>query len=393
LDTGTTGILLSLLIVFVVGKVGGELFERMHQPAVVGELLAGIVAGPSALALFHSNATLQTVSTMGVIVLMFSVGLETRASGLFRVGRTAMLVAALGVVIPFGAGFAFGSAFGFSQPEALFVGTALVATSVGITARVLADKGLLSTRAASIVLAAAVIDDVLGMIVLSVVTGAVGGAFDPLHLLVVVAQVIAFIAFELLVAPRLVQKHGHYLERLRISNAPFVVAIIVMLGLAAAAEAIGLAGIVGAFFAGMMFAETSERWELDRKARPLYEWLVPYFFVLTGSQVDLAVLLRPEVLLPGLLLAAIALITKVIGCGLGALREGPRAALAVGLGMIPRGEVGLIVASVGLASRVVTPAVYGMVVLVVVISTLVVPPLLPGVFAWSSQPGRPGRTG
>jgi Kef-type K+ transport system membrane component KefB len=383
----TTSILLSLLTVFAAGKIGGELFERLHQPAVVGELLAGVVAGPAVLGLIHSNSTLQTVSTMGVVVLMFAVGLETRVSDLFRVGRTALLVAVLGVIIPFGAGVAFGAAFGFSRPEALFVGTALVATSVGVTARVLADRGLLARRTAAVILAAAVIDDVLGMVVLSIVTGTVSGDFGLLSLAVVLAQVAAFIAFELFVAPRLVRRHGHYLERLRIKDAPFVVAILVMLGLAALAEAIGLAGIVGAFFAGMMFAETSERWELDRKTRPLYEWLVPYFFVLAGSQVDLAVLLRPAVLLPGLLLAAIAIVTKVVGCGIGALPEGGRAALAVGVGMVPRGEVGLIVASVGLASNAITPAVYGMVVLVVAISTVVVPPFLPGLFAWSASTG------
>ena len=383
--TTTAGILVSLLTVFVAGKVGGELFERLRQPAVVGELLAGVLVGPAVLGLFHSNVTLQTVSTMGVIVLMFTVGLETRASDLLRVGRTALLVALLGVVVPFGGGLLFAAAFGFSHPEALFIGAALVATSVGVTARVLADRGLLSTRLAKIVLAAAVIDDILGMIVLSVVTGMTRGGLDVRSLAVVLVEVGAFIAFELFVAPWLVRRHGHYLERLRIANAPLVVAIIVMLGMGAAAEAIGLAGIVGAFFAGMMFAETSERWKLDRSTRPLYVWLVPYFFVVAGSQVDLAVLSRPSVVLPGLLLVAIALVTKVVGCGIGALGEGPRGALAIGVAMVPRGEVGLIVASVGLASHVISPAVYGMVVLVVAVSTLVVPPLLPRLFAWSSS--------
>ncbi len=382
--TTTAGILVSLLTVFVAGKIGGELFERMRQPAVVGELLAGVLAGPAVLGLFHSSVTLQTVSTMGVIVLMFTVGLETRASDLLRVGRTALLVALLGVVVPFGGGLLFAAAFGFSNPEALFIGTALVATSVGVTARVLADRGFLSTRLAKIVLAAAVIDDILGMIVLSVVTGMARGGLDARSLAVVLVEVGAFIAFELFVAPWLVRRHGHYLERVRVANAPLVVAIVVMLGMAATAEAIGLAGIVGAFFAGMMFAETSERWKLDRSTRPLYVWLVPYFFVLAGSQVDLAVLSRPAVLLPGLLLAVVAVVTKVAGCGIGALGEGPRAALAIGVAMVPRGEVGLIVASVGLASRVISPSVYGMVVLVVAVSTLVVPPVLPRLFAWSS---------
>jgi Kef-type K+ transport system membrane component KefB len=383
--TTTAGIIVSLLTVFAAGKIGGGVLERLGQPAVVGELLAGVIAGPALLGLFHSNVTLQTVSVMGAIVLMFTVGLETRASDLFRVGRTALLVAALGVVVPFIGGFLCAFAFGFSHPEALFIGAALVATSVGVTARVFAERGLLSSRLAKIVLAAAVIDDVLGMIVLSIVTGMAHGVFDARSLAIVVAEVGAFIAFELLVAPWLVRRHGHYLERLRVADAPLVVAIVMMLGMAAVAEVVGLAGIVGAFFAGMMFAETSARWELDRSTRPLYVWLVPYFFVLAGSQVDLAALARPSVLLPGMLLVVIAVLTKVVGCGIGALGEGPRTALVIGVAMAPRGEVGLIVASVGLAARVVSPAVYGMVVLVVAVSTLVVPPLLPRLFAWSAD--------
>lgn len=375
--TETAGILLSLLIVFVVAKIGGEIFERLGQPPVVGELLAGIAAGPAALGWIHMSPTLETVSTMGVIVLMFTVGLETKVSDLFKVGRTAFLVATLGVIIPFVAGWGFGALSGFPAPEALFIGTALVATSVGITARVLADRGLITTKTARIVLAAAVIDDILGMLVLSVVVGTVKGSFDALHLALVLGQVLVFIAFELFIAPRLVNRHGHHLDRLRSEHAPLVFALVVMLGLASVAEMIGLAGIVGAFFAGMMFAETHDRWKLDREVKPLYVWLVPYFFVVTGARVDVAALLKPEVLLPGLLLTVIAVVTKVVGCGLGALGEGRAGALAIGIGMIPRGEVGLIVASVGLAAKIISPAVYGMVVLVVIVSTLVVPPILP----------------
>jgi len=380
MHTETATILLSLLVVFVAAKIGGEVFERLGQPPVVGELLAGIITGPAMLGWFHTSVTLETVSTMGVIVLMFTVGLETKVTDLFKVGRTAMLVAVLGVIIPFAAGWGFGALFGFSTPEALFVGTALVATSVGITARVLADRGLISTKAARIILAAAVIDDILGMLVLSVVVGTVQGGFDPIHLLLVLAQVLVFIGFELFIAPRLVNKHGHHIDRLRSSHAPLVVALTLMLGLAVVSEWIGLAGIVGAFFAGMMFAETHDRWRLDREIRPLYTWLVPYFFVVTGARVDIAALIKPEVLLPGLLLTVIAIVTKVVGCGIGALGEGKLQALAVGVGMIPRGEVGLIVASVGLAAKIISPAVYGMVVLVVIVSTLVVPPILPAMF-------------
>jgi Kef-type K+ transport system membrane component KefB len=321
---------------------------------------------------------------MGVVVLMFVVGLETKPSELFRVGRTAFLVGSIGVVVPMAAGWAFGRAIGLGGAEALFVGTALVATSVGITARVLADMGLIGRTEARIILAAAVIDDVLGMLVLSVVSGSVKGGIDVAHLVTVLGLVAVFVAFEVFVAPRLVRRHAHLLDRLRIGNPGLVVALLVMLATAALSEVIGLAGIVGAFFAGMAFAETEERWDLVKQTRPLYDWLVPYFFVVTGMQVKVAVFAKPEVLLPGIALIAIAFVTKVIGCGLGAAGLGWKRALAVGVGMVPRGEVGLIVAAAGLAAGIVNDTVYAMVVLVVTASTLLVPPLLAVVFPWAT---------
>ena len=245
------------------------------------------------------SETLSTVATMGVIVLMFAVGLETRPSELFKVGVRAMIVGFVGIVLPMIAGFYFGKALGFGTPEAIFIGTALVATSVGITARVLADRGFLSTTEARIILAAAVIDDVLGMLVLSFAIGSSRGDFDLTQMGILVVQVVLFLGFELWLAPIIVKRHGHWLDRLKIPNAGFVVALIVLLSMAALSEAIGLAGIVGAFFAGMMFAETEDRWELSRQTRPLYEWLVPYFFVVTGMQVQPSLFKSPAVLDPG----------------------------------------------------------------------------------------------
>ncbi len=387
MHTETSRVLIDLLIVFAVGKLMGELFERMRQPAVIGELLAGILIGPGLLGWVRPGAVLSTVATMGVIVLMFVVGLETRPSDLFKVGGRAFVVGSVGIVLPLLCGFWFGTALGDGRPEALFIGTALVATSVGITARVLADRGFLSATEARIILAAAAIDDVLGMLVLSLVVGSTHGSIDVAHMGVLLAQVIAFIGFEMWLAPKLVARHAHWLDKLRIPNAGFVVALIVMLGMAALSEAIGLAGIVGAFFAGMMFAETEDRWELTKQARPLYEWLVPYFFVVTGMQVQPSLFAHSKVLVPGLVLVAIAVATKVVGCGLGAAGMGWRRMIAIGVGMVPRGEVGLIVASTGLAMGVIGSASYAMIILVVVASTVVAPPLLAVLFPWAlAQP-------
>lgn len=379
-----SGVLLSLLVVFAAGKLMGEVFERLRQPAVIGELIAGIIVGPGLLGWVAPSTTLSTVATMGVIVLMFVVGLETRPSDLFKVGGRAFVVGSVGIVLPLACGFFFGMQLGLGRPESLFVGAALVATSVGITARVLADRGFLSTTEARIILGAAVIDDVLGMLVLSVVVGTTRGAVDTVHLGILLLQVVVFVGFEVLVAPGLVRRHAHWLDRLRIPNAGFVVALVVMLAMAALSEAIGLAGIVGAFFAGMMFAETEDRWDLVKQTRPLYEWLVPYFFVVTGMQVELSRFGSPAVLVPGIVLALIAMATKVVGCGLGASGMGWRRMVAIGVGMVPRGEVGLIVASTGLAAGVIGSATYGMIVFVVVATTVVVPPLLAIVFPWAT---------
>lgn len=381
----TTRVLLSLLVVFTAGKFMGEVFERIKQPAVIGELMAGMLIGPGLLRWVEPSATLSTVATMGVIVLMFVVGLETRPSELFKVGGRAFIVGAVGIVLPLACGFVFGMTLGYGRPEAMFIGTALVATSVGITARVLSDRGFLSTTEARVILAAAVIDDVLGMLVLSLVVGASRTGIDMGHLGILVAQVIVFVGFEVWIAPKLVKRHAHLLDRLKIPNAGFVVALIVMLAMAALSETIGLAGIVGAFFAGMMFAETEDRWELAKQSRPLYEWLVPYFFVVTGMQVQVSEFASPAILVPGLALAAIAVATKVIGCGLGAAGMGWRRMVAIGVGMVPRGEVGLIVASTGLTMGVVGSTTYGMIVFVVVVTTVVVPPVLAAVFPWATE--------
>jgi Kef-type K+ transport system membrane component KefB len=382
-------LLLDLLLVFAAGKFMGEVFERLRQPAVIGELLAGMIIGPGLLAWVLPSATLSTVATMGVIVLMFVVGLETRPSELFKVGGRAFIVGSVGIILPLAAGYWFGKTMGFGSPEALFIGTALVATSVGITARVLADLGLISTTEARIVLAAAVIDDVLGMLVLSIVVGSAKGAVDVGHLLLVLGQVVVFVGFELFIAPKLIKRHAHWLDRLKIPNAGFVVALLVMLAMAVLSEWIGLAGIVGAFFAGMMFAETEDRWELATQAKPLYEWLVPYFFVVTGMQVQASLFSSPTVLVPGLVLVAIAILTKIVGCGVGAWGMGWRRMIAVGVGMVPRGEVGLIVASTGLAMKIIGAQTYAMVILVVVVSTVAVPPILAIVFPWAT--GTPTR--
>ena len=387
-----TNIILELFVIFAAAKLAGELFERIGQPAVIGELLVGVLIGPGLLGWIKPDQVLETVAQMGVVVLLFMVGLETRPDELFCVGTDALLVGVLGVIFPFAAGWGYMALTGAPLSEQLFIATALVATSVGITARVLRDKGLIDTRAARIIIGAAVIDDILGMLVLAVVgsiTAKGSGGFDWKELALLAGMAMAFVVFLGVVAPRLIKKGAPGMSHVRTANAPFAFAILLMLGLAALAEQIQLAGIVGAFLAGMALAELGDEWNLHDQMRPLYDWLVPYFFVVMGMSVNVAVLMRPEVLVPGLVLSLIAVVTKLGGGALGALRGGWREALAIGYGMVPRGEVGLIVAAVGLSRGIVDERYYAVAVLVVVVTTVIVPPLLPRLFALAGEGVKP----
>ena len=376
----TTHLLFDLLVVFAAARLAGELFEHMRLPAVVGEILAGVLVGPSVLGLAHESAALATVATLGVVVLQFSVGLETKPSEFFKVGWAAIAVALLGVGLSLGAGFLFGRTVGYGLMAALFVGTAMASTSVGVTARVLKDMGLLRQSAARLVLGAAVIDDILGPLVLAIVVSMVGVGAGVLKVLVVFGEIALFLAFELWLAPRLVRRHAHLIERLRTPNAPFIIAVAIMLLTAAVAEQIGLAAVVGAFLAGMMLAETEDRYCIARDSRPLYDWLVPYFFAVTGMRVQLSLFTDPRVLALGVGLTAVAVAAKLVGCSAGAMRLGWRRALAVGVGMIPRAEIGLIVASVGLTAKVLDARAYAVIMFAIVATVLIAPLLVPVAF-------------
>jgi Kef-type K+ transport system membrane component KefB len=372
----TAHILFDLLVVFVVAKAAGELFERLRQPAVVGEILAGMLIGPSGLGLVHESQALITVALLGVIVLRFVVGLETKPSDLFRVGGRAFAVAGLGVAASFAGGFALGRATGLSSMASLLVATAIVSTSVGVTARVLRDRRLLQLVESRIVVAAAVVDDVMGLFILAIVLGAAGGTLDVARVLLIASEILAFIAFELWIAPIVIRRHAHLLGRLRIPSGAFVVALAIMLLTAAVSEQIGLAAVVGASLAGMMLAETEDRFGLVRDTRPLYDWLVPYFFALTGMRVDLHLFADPGVLALCAGLTLVAMVAKIVGCGFGAFGSDWRARLFVGVAMIPRAEVALIVAAAGLALHLFDARVYAAIVLAAAATMIVSPALL-----------------
>ena len=376
MHSGSDPFLLQLLYIFLSAKIFGELFERLRLPAVLGEILAGVILGPFALDFVHPIPAVESVASVGAIFLLFGVGLETHPKELIGVGRSALMVAAAGVLLPFAAGFAYVKLNAGQSTEATFVATAMVATSVGITARVMGDMNVLHTRAAKIILAAAVFDDVMGMVLLAMVAGfASQGDVQWMQLGLLTFEAAAFALFMIFAAPRVIHRMRPGVERLSTRNAPLILSLCICMALSLAAEKIGMAAIVGAFFAGLAFAEYAPEWNLHPRIGALTEFLAPFFFFIMGSRLDLKQMTGP-VLISSSALFVLALLTKLVGCGLPVLNEGWRTAIKVGLGMVPRGEVGLIVALIGLNSNFIDQATYAEVVIMIAGTTLIAPPVL-----------------
>lgn len=411
LDTEKT--LLLIFVAFLAAKLGGEIMERLRLPAVTGELMAGIILGPSIFNIITSeDGFLDVLAQLGATFLLFSVGMETKLSELKKVGMVATSVAVLGVVTPFIMGYYVSRLLFFSSVEAMFIGAALVATSVGITARVLEDMGMIHTVEAKIILGAAVIDDILGMIVLTLVSGTSTGNLSAFDLAVVIGESLCFIAIVVILGTRVVRyasgkrdikldrtvdgewsvhyrtrafKRDSWLDKLVQKQAPFVIILIVMFGLSALASVVGLAAIIGAFFAGLIFSDTKDTYELEQKFEPLNILLVPFFFVVMGAKVDFANL--PNVAPVAIALTVVAILGKLIGCSLGAIKRGERTALIVGAGMIPRGEVGIVVAMIGLNMGTIELDTYSVIVLVSIATTLYAPFLIKTIVRAESKKG------
>jgi Kef-type K+ transport system membrane component KefB len=369
-------ILLELFLMFAGGKLLAEIFEWLRQPGVLGELLAGVLLGPSLLNLVHTNEFTLGIAEIGAVFLLFTVGLETKPRDLLEVGWTAVAVGVLGVAVPFVLGLLYMEFAGHTTVESIFVGAAMVATSVGITARVLGDLGALSTRAARVILAAAVLDDILGLLVLAVVSSLSTGQIHYVQLLTVGAEAIVFALLMIFFGSRVIGRFQPHVEKLRARNSAFILSIVLCLGLSVASVYIGMAAIVGAFLSGLALADHSERWKLHENAHPLGEFLAPFFFVILGVQVNVRTFANPSLIGMASIVCVLAIVGKLFGCGLGSLRLGFKDALRVGVGMIPRGEVGLIVAGVGLTLHTISDAVYSIVLVMSIVTTLVAPPFL-----------------
>jgi Kef-type K+ transport system membrane component KefB len=366
----------SMLLVFASAKLMAELFERLGQPGIVGEILAGVLIGPHVLGWLAPSEFLHALSDLGVMFLLFRVGLEIKSSELMKVGGTALLVAVAGIVLPFLMGWGIAVLSGEPQVESIFVGAAMVATSVGITAQVLAARGWLDTRAARIILAAAVIDDVLGLLVLALASGLAQGAVNYLDLAITTAIAIAFTAFVAHFGTRTVRRVMPKVHaNMRLGEAEFALAMTLLFALSLLAVYAGVAAIVGAFLAGMALSETAEG-RVSDLTHGVAELLVPFFLVGIGLQFDVSSFGNAASLAFAALIAAAAVVSKFLGCGIGALAMGRSDAVRVGVGMIPRGEVGMVVAQIGLNLGVIAHGVYANIVFMSVATTLIAPPLL-----------------
>lgn len=374
---GVSDALLSLFIVLLAAKVGDEIFKRIGQPTLLGEILAGVIIGPAVLGLVEPNITLSVFAELGVVFLLFWVGLETRLSDLAKVGKVSARVGVMGMILPLAAGYFGARAVGESVETSLFVGAALVATSVGITSAVLIDLKALKTRAARTILGAAVIDDVLALVLLSIVVGiADSGGVNVISILGVLGISIAFLVFIGFGGISLVRRWPDVFQAPRFAESPLLPAIILCLGLAAIAAQIGLAAIIGAFLAGMIVAETRDKHDFEEEIAPLYAFFPPFFFAFIGLEVQLSAFTDPLLVAALVAVTLVAAVTKFAGAWLGARGRDARDAITIGIGMIPRGEVGIIVAGLGLTKGVIDGDIFTVIVGMSVLTTLITPPLL-----------------
>jgi Kef-type K+ transport system membrane component KefB len=370
-------VLLGLFVMFVAAQVGAEIAQRLKLPSVVGKIAAGCVLGSSFLGWAQVTEPFELLAELGAVFLLFSVGLETRLEELKKVGRVSALVGVAGVVLPFllGAGWAVLS--NYNTPKAAFVGAAFVATSAGITARVLQGMGVLNRIESRVILGAAVIDDILAMLLLGVVTALQGGeGINLSSLLVVLLQAVGFVALIALVGTKVMRRSSPLLEAPINPLSPLSISLAVCIGLAAAASYLGLAAIIGAFLAGMAAAETRQRHTLEKQLQPITALLVPFFFVVTGAKINLGDLGSASALSALLVITLLAIAGKVLGCGGGAASLGRKSALIVGVGMVPRGEVGIIVASLGLQAGVFSGNMYTLIIAMSLLTSVIAPPVL-----------------
>jgi Kef-type K+ transport system membrane component KefB len=370
-----------LVVMLVVAKVGGYVVQRLGQPAVLGELLGGVLAGRSVMGLVNPEIeTIHLLAELGVVILLFAIGLETDIGQLIKVGATSLTVAIVGVVLPFALGFAACLLFGLSMLVSIVAGATLTATSVGITARVLSDLGRLRDPEGQIILGAAVIDDILGLMILTVVAGLTEGKeVSLIGILKTSGSAVGFLLVTLLVGKLVVPTLFRWAGRIELPGTPTALALIAAFALAWLAEQCGSALIIGAFAAGLLVVSAPQAHEIERGVTEIGHFFVPLFFVAVGASVDLSALdpSKPAgqfALVTGGVLIIVGVAGKLVAGYAPFWFHGNKT--VIGVGMVPRGEVGLIFAQVGLASGVFDAGLFGGVTLMVIVTTLLAPPCL-----------------
>jgi Kef-type K+ transport system membrane component KefB len=399
---------IALALILIFSKVFGELAERIKQPSVLGELVAGIILGGSVLAVVPSVAgmagydTFHLLAEVGVAILLFEIGLETDLKDLIKVGFTSMLVAIVGVIVPFALGFASILVFekygmlgnvdpNFTILIAITVGATLTATSVGITARVLSDMNRLQSGEAKIILGAAVIDDILGLIILGVVSGliessesGIGGSVSAASVGIIFLKAFGFLFAAIIIGNLISKRLFNLVEKMRVRGVLLLSALSFAFIFAFLASLVGLAPIVGAFAAGLVLANTNQFKSIEERLKPVSDFFTPIFFIMVGAAVDVSVF-NPFVKenIPILLIALTLFIVAVVGklvSGFAVLQKGIKKSV-VAVGMIPRGEVGLIFAQMGLTYEIFTSELFSAVTVMVMLTTFIAPPLLKIMFA------------
>jgi Kef-type K+ transport system membrane component KefB len=414
------GVLLSLVVVYVASKLGGEVCTKFDLPPVLGELVAGVLVGISALNLLifpgtdldasrslimqtlqltaHlSPADLQAtfeaqsevmgvLAELGVVILLFEIGLQSNLKELLKVGAQATTVAVVGVVTPFALGTAgLMLGFGISAIPAIFAGAALTATSIGITAKVLSELGQLKSREGQIIVGAAVMDDVLGIIVLAVVGGLVKtGEVQVSNVLILIASAAAFLIGGVWLGRLLMPGFMALVDRIQTRGGLLISGLVFAFALSYVGAVIQLEAILGSFIAGLILAETEKHKELEEQVIPIADFLVPIFFIVVGARTDVSVLnpFNPANT-EGLIIAAFLIVVAIIGklvTGFVVFGQPGINRLAIGVGMIPRGEVGLVFAAYGATSGVLSPALQAAIIVMVILTTFIAPPLLRVVF-------------
>lgn len=424
-----TGVLLSLIVIYIASKLGGELSRKMDLPPVLGELVAGVLVGASVLhllvfpeggatasdsviisilqfigdltpdaasSIFEAQSEVVSVlAEIGVIILLFEIGLESDLKELSKVGYQATVVACVGVAVPFGAGtIGLISLFNFPAIPAIFAGAALTATSIGITSKVLSEIGQLKSREGQIIVGAAVIDDILGIIVLAVVASlAKTGEVDIANVIYLIVSATAFLIGSILLGKFFNKSFVAIADKLQTRGNIIIPALVFAFFMAFIGNAIHLEAILGAFAAGLVLDETDKRKELDEQVKPIADILVPIFFITVGAKVDLGVLnpaipTNREGLIIATFLITVAIIGKVV-TGWAVFGQPGINRVAIGVGMIPRGEVGLVFAGIGAASGVLDKPLQAAIIMMVILTTFIAPPLLRLVFKKPTEPQEP----